>query len=69
MTVVADQLYNAGFNAIAKNSLLDSMYIINQDKTHLQMDVTAAIFSLSLYGIIVPYFCFIVTVCKCVYCL
>ena len=42
MTLVADHLDNAGFNAIAKSSIFESMYIINQVKTRLEMDVTAA---------------------------
>ena len=32
MTTVADQLDNAGFNAIAKSPLLEPTYIINQGK-------------------------------------
>ena len=57
MTIVADQLDNAGFNAIAKSPLLEPTYIINQGKTPLQMDVTAAVSSLSLCRIILPCFC------------
>ena len=34
------------------------MYIINQEKTPLQMDFTAAMLSLSLYRIILPHLCF-----------
>ena len=57
MIIVADHLDNAGFIAIAKSPLLESMYITNQGKTPLQMDVvTAAMLSLSLYGIILCYF-------------
>ena len=48
----------------AKSSLLDSMYIVSQEKTPLQMDVTAAMLSLSLYGIILLYFCILVIVFK-----
>ena len=66
MTTVADHLDNAGFNTIAKSSLLELMYIINQEKTSLQMDITAAMLSLSLYRIILPYLCFLVIVFKCV---
>ena len=66
MTIVADHLGNAGFNTIVKSSLFESMYIINLEKTTLQMDITAAMLSLSLYGIILPYFCFSVIVFKCV---
>ena len=32
MTAIADQLDNADFNTIAKSSLLELMYIINQQK-------------------------------------
>ena len=66
MTTVADHLDNAGFNTIAERSLLELMYIINQEKTSLQMDITAAMLSLSLYRIILPYLCFLVIVFKCV---
>ena len=66
MTTVADHLDNAGFNTIAETSLLELMYIINQEKTSLQMDITAAMLSLSLYRIILPYLCFLVIVFKCV---
>ena len=66
MTTVADHLDNAGFNTIAERSLLELMYIINQEKTSLQMDVTAAMLSLSIYRIILPYHCFLVFVFKCV---
>ena len=55
MTGVANHLDSADFNAIVKSSLLESMYIINQEKTPLQMDVTAVMVSLSLYGNILPY--------------
>ena len=58
MTTLADHLDNAGFNTIAR------MYIINQEKTYLQMDITAAMLSLSLYRIILPYLCFLVIVFK-----
>ena len=34
------------------------MYIINQEKTPLQMDITAAMLSLTLYRIILPHLCF-----------
>ena len=64
MTTVADHLDNAGFNTIAKSSLLESMYIINQEKTSLQKDITAAMLSLSLYRIILQYLCFLVIVFK-----
>ena len=67
MTTVADHLDNAGFNTIAKSSLLELMYFINQKKTSLQMDITAAMLSLSLYRIyriILPYLCFWVIVFK-----
>ena len=43
------------------------IYIINQEKTPLQMDITAAMLSLSLYRIILTYLCFLVIVFKCVY--
>ena len=68
MTTVADHLDNAGFNTTAKSSLLELMYIINQEKTYLQMDITAAMLSLSLYRIILPYLCFLVIVLN-MYCL
>ena len=67
MTTVADHLDNAGFYTIAKSSLLELMYFINQKKTSLQMDITAAMLSLSLYRIyriILPYLCFWVIVFK-----
>ena len=64
MTTVADHMDNAGFNTIAKSSLLGLMYIINQGKISPQMDITAAMLSLSLYRIILPYLCFLVTVFK-----
>ena len=41
MTIAADHLDNAGFNAIGYSYLLESMSIIHQEKTPLQMDVTA----------------------------
>ena len=63
---VADHLDNAGFNTIAESFLLELMYIINQEKTSLQMDITAAMLSLSLYRIILPYLCFLVIVFKCI---
>ena len=68
MTTVADHLDNARFNTIAKSSLLELiyLYIINQEKTSLQMDITAAMLSLSLYRINLPYLCFLVIVFKCV---
>ena len=52
MTIKADHLDNSEFNYITKSSLLVSMCIINQEKTPLQMDVTASMLSFSLYGII-----------------
>ena len=67
MTTVGDHLGDAGFNTIAKNSLLELMY--NQEKTPLQMDITFAMLPFSLYRIILSYLCFFVTVFKCVYCL
>ena len=60
MTAVADDLDNAGINAIAKSSLLELRYIINQENTHLQMDITAAMLSLSLNGMILAYLCFFI---------
>ena len=42
MTTVADHLDNAGFNTIANSSLLELMYIIHQEKTSLQMDITGS---------------------------
>ena len=66
MTAVADHLDKAGFNTTAKSSLLELMYIINQEKTSFQMDITAAMLSLSFYIIILPYLCFLVIVFKCV---
>ena len=69
MTTAADNLDDAGFNTIAKSSLLESMYIIDQEKTPLQMDITDAMLPLSLYRIFLPYLCFFVTVFKFVYCL
>ena len=51
MTIVADHLNNAGFNIIAKSSLLELMYVINQENPPLQMDITGAM----LYRIILPY--------------
>ena len=68
MTTVADHLDNAGFNTIAKSSLLELIYIINQEKTPLQMAITAAILSLSLYRIF-NLSLLLVIVIKCVYCL
>ena len=59
MTTVADHLDDAGFNSIAKSSLLELMYIINQEKTRLQMDIAVAMLPLSLYRIILPYLCFL----------
>ena len=47
MTTVADHVDNAGFNTIAESSLLELMYIVNQEKTSLQMDITAAMLPLS----------------------
>ena len=64
MTIVADHLDNAGFNTIAKSSLLELMYISHQEKTYLQMDITAAMLSLSLYRIILPCHCFLAIVFK-----
>ena len=64
MTTVAGHLDNAGFNTIAKSSFLELMYIINQEKTSLQMDITAAMLSLSLYRVLLPYLCFLVIVSK-----
>ena len=69
MTTVADHLDNAGFNTTATSSLLELMYIINQEKTPPQMHITAAMLSLHLYRIILSYLCFLVIVFKCVYCL
>ena len=66
---VADHLDNAGFNTITKSSQLELINIINQEKTPLQMDITAAVLSLSLYRIILTYLRFMVIVFKCVYCL
>ena len=34
MTTVADHLDNAGFNTTAKSSLIELMYIINQEKPY-----------------------------------
>ena len=62
MTTVADHLDNAGFNTIAKSSLLKLMYSIYQEKTSLQMDITAAMLSRSLYRIILPCLCFLAIV-------
>ena len=59
MTIVANHLDNAGFSAITKSSLLESMYVINQEKAPIQMGVTAAILSLSLYGTILQHICFL----------
>ena len=56
VTIAADHLDNAGFYVTTKSSLLQSMHIISQDETHLQMDVTAAMLSFYLHGIILPYF-------------
>ena len=39
---------------------------VYQQKTSLQMDITAAMLSLSLYRIILPYLCFLMIVFKCV---
>ena len=64
MTTIADHLDNAGFNTIAKSSLLELMYIIHQEKTSLQMDIMAAMLSLSLYRIILPCLCFLAIVFK-----
>ena len=47
MNIVAGHLDNAGFNAIAKSSLLEKMSNINREKTPLQMNVTASMLSLS----------------------
>ena len=57
VTIVTDHLDNAWFSAIATSSLS-----IEKKKTPLQMDVTAAMLSLSLHGIILahsvlPFFC------------
>ena len=41
-------------------------FSITQEQTPVQMDVMAAVLSISTYGIILPYFCFFVT--ACVYC-
>ena len=60
MTAVADHFDNAEFYAIAKSSLLQLMCIISQENTPLQMDITAALLSLSLYGIILSYVCFFI---------
>ena len=51
MTTVADHLGSARFNIVAKSSLSELMYIIN-DKTPLEKDIMAAMFFLSLYRII-----------------
>ena len=64
MTAVADHLDNAGFNTIAKSSLLELMHIIHQEKTSLQMDIKAAMLSLSLYRFILPCLCFLTIVFK-----
>ena len=64
MTTVADHLDNVGFNTIAKSYLLELMYIIHQEKTSLQMDIAAAMLSLSLYRIILPCLCFLAIVFK-----
>ena len=64
MTTVAALLDNAAFNSIAKSSLLELMYIIHQEKTYLQMDITTAMLSLSLYRIILPCFCLLAIVFK-----
>ena len=52
ITLIADHLDNAGINTIAKNYLLESIRIniINQERTPLQMDVTAAMSSLNSHG-------------------
>ena len=68
MTLVADHLDNTGLNAIVKSALLESMYIINQEKTPLQIYVTTAVLSLSLHRLILPYFRFLLIVFKCMYC-
>ena len=62
VTIVANHSDNAGFNASIKSYLLESMYIINQWKAPLQMDVMAAKLSFSLYRIILPYFLFLLIV-------
>ena len=48
MIAVADRLYNSGFNTIVKSSLLNFLYSINQEKTLLQIDITATTLSLFL---------------------
>ena len=62
--IVVGHLDNPGFNAITKSSLLESIFIINQEKTPLQMDVEASM--LPLWDCL-SYFWFLVT--ECVYCL
>ena len=66
-TLVADHFDNAGFNAIAKSSLLESMHIINQEKTPKWVSRLQCCHV--LFGIILPYFCFLMITFKCVYCL
>ena len=65
MTTVADHLDNAGINTIAKSSLLELMYFINQEKASLNLRTSQLqCYHFSLYRIILPYLCFLVIVFK-----
>ena len=67
MTIVANHFGNAGFNAIAKSSLLESKYIINQGK-HLSKWTARLQYCHFLYMGLFSLIChFFVIVSKCVY--
>ena len=58
MTMAGDHSDNARFNAIVKSSLLESMYIVNQEKHPIQMEVTTAMLSLFCMGLLCINFAF-----------
>ena len=62
MAIVAEHLDNAWFNAIAKIYLLESIYIINQEKAPTLMGITPPM----LLFFIRDYFALFLLFCDCI---